>query len=198
MTSRAAQLLRSTRTHFQKPHGHRNGLLSVWVFCVQRQTLSNGPSILQSFSLSLSLSLSLSPSPFPPKDDNRLHFRNSYYKKHKMMDHVHIWAPSSAHNVRCLDTNKALKTYITIRFAAEGITILVFREGKVSDKFLKPGNKISEVLSVANNNSIESFLSTRISSRGMTLGLLVGRHFPQQRTAAHMMNGIALFKYLLI
>jgi hypothetical protein len=114
------------------------------------------------------------------------------------MDHVHMWAPSSAHNVRCLDTNKALKTYITIWFAAERITILVFREGKVSDKFLKPGNKISEVLSVANNNSIESLLSTRMSSRVMTVGLLVGRHFPQQRTAAHMMNGIALFKYLLI
>jgi len=100
--------------------------------------------------------------------------------------------------VRCLDTNKALKTYITIRFAAEVISILVFREGKVSDTFLKPGNKISEVLSVANNNSIESLLSNRISSRGMIVGLLVGRHFPQQRTATPMMNGIALFKYLLI
>jgi hypothetical protein len=114
------------------------------------------------------------------------------------MDHVHTWAPSCAHNVRCLDTNKALKSYITIRFAAEGISILVFREGKVSDTFLKPANKISEVLLVANNNSIESLLSTRISLRGMTIGLLVGRHFPQQRTATPMMNGISFFKYLLI
>jgi hypothetical protein len=114
------------------------------------------------------------------------------------MDHVYMWAPPSTHNVRCLDTNKALKTYITIRFATEGISILVFREGKVSDTFLKPGDKISEVLSVENNNSNESLLSTRISSKSMTVGLLVGRHFPQQRTAAHMMNGIALFKYLLI
>ena len=115
-----------------------------------------------------------------------------------MMDHVHMWAPSSAHNVQCLNTNKALKTYITIRFGADGISILVFREGKGSDTFLKPGNKISEVLSVANNKSIESLLSTRMSSRGMTVGLLVGRHFPQQRTATPMMNGISLFKYLLI
>ena len=114
------------------------------------------------------------------------------------MDHVHMWAPSSGHNVRCLDTKKALKTYINIRFAAEGLPILVFREGKVSDTFLKPGNKIPEVLSVANNNSIEPLLSNRISSRGMTVGLPVGRHFPQQRTATPMMNGIALFKYLLI
>ena len=117
-----------------------------------------------------------------------------------MMDHVHMWAPSSARNVRCLDTNKALKTYIglTIRFAAEGVSILVFREGKVSDTFLKSRNKISEVLSVANNNSIKSLLRTRISSRGMSVGLLVGRHFPQQCTATPIMNGIALFKYLLI
>jgi len=114
------------------------------------------------------------------------------------MDHVHMWAPSYAHNVRCLGTNKALKTYIIIRFAAERISILLFREDKVSDTFLKPGNKISEVLSVANNNSIESLLSNIISSRGMTVGLLVGRHFRQQRTATPMMNGIALFKYLLI
>ena len=167
MTSKAVQFFRSTRTHFVKAHGQLKGLLSVWVFCVQWQTLSNGPSILQSFSHPY----------FAPKDENRLHFRNSYYRKHKMMDHVHMWAPSSAHNVRCLDTNKALKTYITIRFAAEGISILVFRGGKVSDTFLKPGNKTSEVLSVANNNSIVSLLSTRISSRGMIVELLVGRHF---------------------
>jgi len=72
-----------------------------------------------------------------------------------MIDHVHMWAPSTAHSVRCLYTNKPLKTCITIGFAAEGIPILVFGEGKVSEVFLKPGNNISEVLSVANNSSIE-------------------------------------------
>ena len=71
------------------------------------------------------------------------------------MDHVHMWAPSSAHNVRCLDTNKALKTYMAIRFAAEGMSILVFREGKVSDTFLKPGNKISEVFSMDKKNQLD-------------------------------------------
>jgi hypothetical protein len=61
------------------------------------------------------------------------------------MVNVHTWTPSSAHTVRHLDTNEALKTDTKIRFAAKGVSVSLFRDGKFSVVFLKDGNKMSDV-----------------------------------------------------